>query len=344
MPLPPNTTPVPRAIFLPGMSHKGEAPTPTSTPTPTPVPVPVRPKDGDSSTDSKRRENVKLPRLRLHIEDLAHRGTAIFLNAINASSGTQSCVEAVQTQLYTGPSAESGPTTHLPSTRSVTLILQDMDGVAYTTGTDLDPEHKEIHFSLRYIASIPSSLQTREITGVLTHELVHCYQWNGRGAAPSGLIEGVADWVRLQCGLAPPHWRREPGSRWDAGYQTTAYFLEYLEARFGKGTVRRLNEGLRTEKYDENRFWSDLLGWPIERLWDDYKKKLDEEKKGSSDQAQAQAATAAAAAAAAATGGTSAGSSSHRGPKSSGGEQEQEELQTDEEENGSEAVKRVPKA
>jgi hypothetical protein len=165
----------------------------------------------------------------------------------------------------------------MPSTRSVTLVVRDMDGVAYTKGTDLDPEqHKEIHLSSRYVASIATSRRAHEIWGVLVHELVHCYQYNGHGHAPGGLIEGIADWVRLQAGLAPPHWRRgeEASKNWDAGYQHTAYFLQYLEKRFGEGTVRRLNEGLRGKKYEEKPFWTGILGKPVEQLWEDYKKEL----------------------------------------------------------------------
>lgn len=150
-----------------------------------------------------------------------------------------------------------------------------MDGVAYTTGIDLDPEqHKEIHFSSHYIASISPDRRSHEIEGVIIHELVHCYQYNGHGHAPGGLIEGVADWVRLGAGLAPPHWQKgdEVKGKWDAGYQHTAYFLQYLEERFGEGTVRRLNEGLRTSKYEEKSFWTGILGRPVEQLWEDYKK------------------------------------------------------------------------
>lgn len=162
-------------------------------------------------------------------------------------------------------------TTHCPPTRSVTLILRTLDGVAYTTGIDLDPQHhKEIHLSLQYIASIPPYRANHEITGVLTHELVHCYQHNGQGTCPGGLIEGVADWVRLQCGLSPPHWKRETKGKWDGGYQHTAYFLEYLEGRFGAGTVRAINERLRGRKYEEKGFWTGLLGRPVEQLWEDY--------------------------------------------------------------------------
>jgi len=38
-----------------------------------------------------------------------------------------------------------------------------MEGVAYTTGSELDPDHKEIHFSLDYIAKISEERATNEI-------------------------------------------------------------------------------------------------------------------------------------------------------------------------------------
>lgn len=153
-----------------------------------------------------------------------------------------------------------------------------MDGVAYTTGSDLDNDHKEVHFSTRYIAAIGPDRVAHEITGVVTHELVHCFQYDAFGTCPGGLIEGVADWVRLNCGLSPPHWKREAGGKWDGGYQHTAYFLEYLEGRFGEGTVRRLNEKLRIQKYDEKTFWVELLGEHVTKLWEEYGEKLKDEK------------------------------------------------------------------
>jgi Peptidase of plants and bacteria len=152
-----------------------------------------------------------------------------------------------------------------------------MDGVAYTTGSELDNDHKEIHFSLSYISKIPKERCTDEVTGVVTHELVHCYQWNGLGTCPGGLVEGIADWVRLSCDLSPPHWKREASGDWDSGYQRTAYFLDYLETRFGEGTVRRLNESLRNQKYEEKKYWTELLGRPVDQLWSDYTDKLREE-------------------------------------------------------------------
>ncbi|OTB05475.1 hypothetical protein M426DRAFT_56796 [Hypoxylon sp. CI-4A] len=308
MSLPPKTTPIPQPVFMPGMSHRTEEPAPTSSV------LPFRPKSentGDQKNEGEDEQErdapydppVNLPHLSLQIRDLAHEGAGIFLTSINAPDVLRTAIEAIHKHLYSGiftaspatatttssssssSSAESNTNTspypthpHPPPTRVVTLILRSMDGVAYTTGSDQDDAHKEIHFSLRYIAGIqPTSRRAAEITGVVTHELVHCYQWNGLGSAPGGLIEGVADWVRLQAGLAPPHWRRDQTpSRWDAGYQSTAYFLEYLEGQYGKGTVRRLNERLRKEKYVEDTFWAGLFGKSVAQLFEEYKKTLPE--------------------------------------------------------------------
>ncbi|KAL2111607.1 hypothetical protein VUR80DRAFT_9739 [Thermomyces stellatus] len=205
------------------------------------------------------------PKLRLEIRDLAHPGAASFLSAITASAVLQSAVSSVLSLLY---ETRENPT----STRSVTLVLREKPGVAYTVGTELDSDHKEIHFSLGYISRIQEGRVRDEITGVLVHELVHCFQYNGKGTCPSGLIEGLADWVRLRCHLAnpPPHWKRDTSKGWDAGYERTAYFLEYLEGRFGVGTVRRVNAALREEKYVEDTFWPRLFGRSVKELWAEY--------------------------------------------------------------------------
>ena len=104
-------------------------------------------------------------------------------------------------------------------------------------------------------------------------EMVHCFQHNCHGTAPGGLIEGIADFVRLKAGLAPPHWNRSPanrGRRWDEGYQKTAWFLEWLEEKRGAGTVSHMNEAMRTGKYDEKKFWHDIFGESVDKLWGQY--------------------------------------------------------------------------
>jgi len=149
-----------------------------------------------------------------------------------------------------------------------------MDGVAYTTGSDLDDDHKEIHFSLDYINKTPRARQQQEIQGVLVHEMVHCWQWNGLGTAPVGLTEGIADFVRLKAGLNPPHWKVVKGGDWDAGYQHTAYFLDWIEKRWGDGSVRKVNQALKDNEYVEVDFWSQLFGRKVGDLWEEYSETL----------------------------------------------------------------------
>ncbi|KAK7847566.1 hypothetical protein CFP56_006459 [Quercus suber] len=103
----------------------------------------------------------------------------------------------------------------------VSLFIDDMDGVAYAS-------NNEIHVSARYINGFSGDVKT-EITGVLYHESTHIWQWNGNGQnTPGGLIEGIADYVRLKAGYAPSHWVQPgQGNSWDQGYDVTARFLDY---------------------------------------------------------------------------------------------------------------------
>ena len=159
-----------------------------------------------------------------------------------------------------------------------------MDGVAYTCGSSLDDDHKEMHFSLNYISGITSQTPGREadeVLGVLVHEMVHAWQWNGKGKAPGGLIEGIADFVRLKAKLQPPHWKREIAEKWDQGYQHTAYFLEWLESSVAEGCVMKINTALKDEKYEEDRFWPKVCGKSIQKLWNDYQASLEDQKQKS---------------------------------------------------------------
>ena len=74
----------------------------------------------------------------------------------------------------------------------MTLYLEDMGGVAYTKGSELDDDHKEIHLSMRHIENSKDRVKG-EVMGVLTHEMVHCFQYTGVGVSfPGGLGEGIA--------------------------------------------------------------------------------------------------------------------------------------------------------
>lgn len=168
----PGTSPLPPLVFMPAQSTR------TSGPAPTPTPVPhstgklsAARSESSISPPSSKAPKFTLPKLRFEIRNLNHAGAEAFLEAVIASRALVTSVKSVLELLYHSPDS---PTTTIPLTRSVTLILRSMDGVAYTTGSDLDSDHKEIHFSLDYIhKAIPASRKAHEIMGVLTHEMVH---------------------------------------------------------------------------------------------------------------------------------------------------------------------------
>ena len=249
------------------ISHHGGSSSPPRTPQTRPCPNPPTPN----------------PKLLLEVRDLTHSGAAIFFASTNPSTILSHALTKVIAILY-GQSAN----VHIPPTRSVTLVLQAMGGVAYTRGSSLDDDHKQIHVSLDYIAGIACARQEDEIRGVLVHEMVHCWQWNAHGTCPGGLIEGIADFVRLKAGLAPPHWTRGEGGDWDAGYQHTAYFLDWLEGQYGGGTVQRVNEGLRKGKYVKEKFWKGIFSKEVDELWEDYKKNVSSDMKTDAEKADAE--------------------------------------------------------
>ena len=123
---------------------------------------------------------------RLHLDDVAHPGTTTFLTLVDAGKLLPNALANIKKYLY-----EPTPGSKVPETRSVTLVLRPMDGVAYTTGLPIDDSHKEIHVNLRYIQSSADKPEKcrHEIIGVVTHEMVHAFQWNALGSAPGGLIE-----------------------------------------------------------------------------------------------------------------------------------------------------------
>ena len=267
--LPPGTTakPFPTPMSMtPVISEAME-------PTASPIPSSERPKE--PTRESSRplpKPEMPHPKLRLEVRELSHPGAIAFLAALDASKAVSDALTIVVQSLYE-PFTGDVPS---PAVRSITLILKPMDGVAMTVGNELDDDHKEIHFSLNYIEAVSKGNRTAdEIRGVIVHEMVHVWQWNGKGKAPGGLIEGIADFIRLKAGYAPPHWSRKPGFTWDSGYERTAYFLEWLEDVYGTGKVRDMNEKLRQDAYKEDVFWKTLFGQPVETLWNTYKQEYE---------------------------------------------------------------------
>jgi len=250
----------------------------------------------DHQTSISKHPHFPTPKLRLELRDLLHNSTDVFLEHFKSSKDLPHLVATVLRLLYTVDSPHENqnashqqPTSttrpaptepKIPGTRSVTLIVRDMDGVAYTTGNDLDDDHKEIHLSLGYITHVARGAKDsirHELLGVVAHELVHCFQWAARGTCPGGLIEGMADWVRLNAGYVPPHWKKDANGDWDRGYQNTGYFLDWIEQTKGSGSMYRLNQALRDDEYDESKFWTRLFGANVDVLYNQYKKALKHE-------------------------------------------------------------------
>ncbi|XP_077216199.1 uncharacterized protein LOC143850819 [Tasmannia lanceolata] len=150
------------------------------------------------------------------------------------------------------------------SVQHVSMIVESFTNtqiVAYAS-------NNEIHVSAEAIANDSGDVRTG-ITGVLYHEMTHIWQWNGDNQAPGGLIEGIADFVRLKAGYVPSHWvKAGEGEKWDQGYDVTARFLDYCNG-LRDGFVADLNGKLRTG-YSVD-FFVELLGKTVDQLWNDYK-------------------------------------------------------------------------
>ncbi|VDB84182.1 unnamed protein product [Peniophora sp. CBMAI 1063] len=232
------------------------------------APPPTPPPASSAPTPPDDEDKWPKPTLTLRLDDLAHEGTKLFLKALpDPPTDLRMAVVAALRGLYREPEKA------VKHVEEVLFVVRPMDGVAYTTGTHT---HKQIHLNSQHVVNSSSRLRD-EIMGVLVHEAVHCFQHNARGTAPGGLIEGIADFVRLRAGLAPPHWA--PGKRsdkWDAGYGTTALFLDWIETRYGDGTIAELNAALDDKEWDEKLF-KELTGRKVEKLWGKY---LDEVESG----------------------------------------------------------------
>ncbi len=161
---------------------------------------------------------------------------------------------------------------------SLNIYLEHMSGVAFTrskTVTSLVTGTKyisEIHVSIEHLMKFKSSNQNlvKELTGVIIHEGTHVYQHNGKGTANSGLIEGIADYVRLKTGNPGSNWNRKSvPATWDAGYQSTAFFLEWIENRYKQGMVKLMNEKLKDTKYSDDIF-RQMTGKSVNQLFKEY--------------------------------------------------------------------------
>jgi hypothetical protein len=112
---------------------------------------------------------------------------------------------------------------------------------------------------------------------VVTHEVMHIVQNDGRSTGPGWPTEGIADYVRYKFGID------NAGSKWTLpaykssqsyknSYRITAQFFDWLENNGHAGIVKKLDAQLRDHTYTQHT-WKDLTGKTLDELWDDYTKK-----------------------------------------------------------------------
>lgn len=160
-----------------------------------------------------------------------------------------------------------------------TLFVDELDGVAYTQSAPNLACASETHLSEGYIGGVFPNDTTdwragwlNEVTGVLTHESTHVWQNNNGsyGGDPSftGIIEGIADYIRLKSEHPAATWLRQAGGNWSDGYSTTAYFFEWIEETLVPNFVNKLNAKM-VEPWTPDYF-KDLTGKDVNQLWKDY--------------------------------------------------------------------------
>ncbi|KAL1564510.1 hypothetical protein AAHA92_06839 [Salvia divinorum] len=110
-----------------------------------------------------------------------------------------------------------------------TVFIRQYDGAeAITYG-------EQVNVSALFLQGYQGNLKW-EYTSILHHELTHVFQWDGEGKAPVGVVEGVADYIKLVSGF-----------------------------------VAALNKKMRHSFSEE--YFVELMGKPVAQLWSEYKAK-----------------------------------------------------------------------
>lgn len=153
-----------------------------------------------------------------------------------------------------------------------TVTIRDMDGVAYTSGT-------EIVVSKDWI----KSQMNGQAVGSLVHEMVHVVQQYHNAAAPGWLVEGMADYIRWfkfepQSHGADLVWIRHRGKgfspHYNDSYRITANFLNWVATKYDTEIVGQMNAAMRDGKYDED-LWKKYTGKTAPQLGEEWSREIE---------------------------------------------------------------------
>lgn len=156
-----------------------------------------------------------------------------------------------------------------PKSFSITF-RKDKQGVADTGGTKINCAANWFRGELN-----------RQARGAIVHEMVHVVQQYGRarGSRPPGwLVEGIPDYIRWYKYEPQSHGADLKGrniirAHFDGSYRVSANFLNYVQTKYDKDLIERLNAALREGKY-ESDLWKKLTGKTIDELNDEWKESL----------------------------------------------------------------------
>ncbi len=159
--------------------------------------------------------------------------------------------------------------------------IKPMPGVAFTSGTKVVANSNWLQGELK-----------GEAVGALLHEEVHVLQQYGRGrrnnpgahSPPGWLVEGIPDYIRWfvyepQSHGADNIWMsrlRKLDLRYDAGYRTSANFLDYVSQKYDTNIVTKVNAACR-EHRDTTEVFRQASGKPLAELNEEWAKWVTEQ-------------------------------------------------------------------
>ena len=165
----------------------------------------------------------------------------------------------------------------VPDSTHLTLRIEYAVGdVAWKAGEGADITVMISTDHLQNLANQGADMAT-EVIGILFHEMAHMYQHDDHDGdgVDGGLIEGIADFVRIEAGYTPTGAEPSGEGSWNEGYTHTGFFLVWVDDQYDD-FVYALNLSMSSE---DGKTWTlqsfvDITGKTVDQLWDEYRDSL----------------------------------------------------------------------